>query len=164
MLPPSVVQSTAHSSYDSLVTCYKRQMNKFSKMKVRWWTYSHYHFFGPCFVDLGAFQCYPSTWCAYNRDWMKSSQCQSLFGCTYLFFLFHVVGRSAKVTYQNKDWGKIVILMLKNIFGWPQRFQAMLRMFSNSYSTVLSHKCTTLRCQMYWAFTFIFIDWWKCRF
>jgi len=35
MLPPSVVQSTAHSSYDSLVTCYKRQMNKFSKMKVR---------------------------------------------------------------------------------------------------------------------------------
>jgi len=32
---PSVVQPTAHLS------CYRQWMNKFSKMKVHWWTYYH---------------------------------------------------------------------------------------------------------------------------
>jgi len=38
---------------------------------------------------------------AKTRDWMKISQRQSLFGCTYPF-LFHVVGRSLLGTSQNK--------------------------------------------------------------
>ena len=36
---PSVVQPTAH--LHGLVSCYRRWMNKFSKMKVHWWTYDH---------------------------------------------------------------------------------------------------------------------------
>jgi len=32
---------------------------------------------------------------------MRTSRCQSLFGCIYLCLLFHVVVKSAKRTYQN---------------------------------------------------------------
>jgi len=42
MFLPSVVQSTTH--LDVLVSCYRRQMNKFSKMKVHWRTYNHCFF------------------------------------------------------------------------------------------------------------------------
>jgi len=48
---------------------------------------------------------------------MTTSQCQSLFGCTYPSFLFHVVGRSTQGTYQNKTEVGCVILMSKNVFS-----------------------------------------------
>jgi len=57
------------------------------------------YFLCQSFVDSVAFWCHPSlvvkTWA-----WMKTSQCQSLLGCTHPF-LFQVVGRSLLGTSRN---------------------------------------------------------------
>jgi len=74
----------------------------------------------------------PSLHLLYRQgDWMKTSQCQSLFGCTYPSFLFHVVGRSLLGTFQNKtEVGK----------------------FCHSYSIALSQIYPTLHCHQCWLF------------
>jgi len=33
--------TSAFKFYHGLVSCYRRRINKFSKMEVRWWTYNH---------------------------------------------------------------------------------------------------------------------------
>ena len=68
----------------------------------------------------GAFWCHPSTCCKDKGiEIMKTSQCQSLFGCTHPS-LFHVFGRSLLGISQNKTEVRCVIVMSKKVF--PQLF------------------------------------------
>ena len=83
-------------------------------------------------------------------DWMDTSQCQSLFGCTYLS-LFHVVGRSVWGIYWNKTEVGYVILMSKNIFS--QLFHSPRRNIQPCIVTCIA-----------FSFEIVFVDWQKCGF
>ena len=83
-------------------------------------------------------------------DWMKTFLCLSFFGCAYP--LFHVVGRSVKGTYQNKT-------VRLDVWSLCQR------MFSHSYSTVLSQKYQPcIVSNIDFSFKINFIDCQKCGF
>ena len=72
---------------------------------------------------------HPTT-CEDKDDWMKTSQCQSLFGCTYSFSLFHVVGKICERILSEWDCGGgCVILMSRNVFS--QLFHSLLAEMSN---------------------------------
>ena len=86
-----------------------------------------------CFVDSGAIPPLVKT-----RGWMKTSQCQSVFGCTYPSF-FHVFGRSLLGTSQNMT------------VRWDVRSLCQIKFF-HSYSTVFTQRYPTLCWQQCWLF------------
>ena len=84
-------------------------------------------------------------------DWMKTSLCQSLSGCTYPS-LFHVIGRPLPWTSQNRTVRWDVLSLCQ-------------RKFSHSYSIVLLQRYPTLHCQQCWLFFHSHFHWWqRCGF
>ena len=87
------------------------------------------------------------------RDWMKSSQCQSLFGCTYAFSLFHVVGKSLLGLPRIRLlWGRMCDPYVKE-----------------SFLTTIPQSCRRdiqpcIVSSVHFAFKIVFVDWQKCGF
>ena len=86
------------------------------------------YFFSQPFVD-------PSHHLWKQEDWMKTSQHQSLSGCTYPFS-FSCCWQICATDYMECNGGVGCVILCQNVFSW-------------SYFTIFSWKYPTLHCNLY---------------